>query len=121
MLLIVLLLIPVAAAALSFGARRRAAMERVNVAGSIAVVVTAIAVAAQVLARGAISLGNGFFFADSLSALVILLTAVVSLVCSTYCIGYLRDDQNSGKLGDDESGEEQLGQLRIYYSLTPLF
>ena len=70
MLIIALLLIPIAAAAASFLARRRAGMEAVNLAGSAAVFLAAIALAAQVLARGTISLGNGFFFADSLSALV---------------------------------------------------
>ena len=73
------------------------------------------------LARGTVSLGNGFFYADALSALVILLTASVALVCSTYSIGYLRDDQRSGALGDDLSDTEQIAQLRMYYTLTPLF
>ncbi len=121
MLIILLLLIPIAAAAASFLVRRRAAMEAVNLAGAVAVFLVAIALAGQVLAAGAIYLWNGFFFADSLSALVILLTASVSLVCSTYSIGYLRDDQNSGALGNDQSGNEQINQLRMYYSLTPLF
>ncbi len=37
----------------------------------------------------------------------------------TYSIGYLRDDQQSGALGDED--KEQLAQLRMYYTLTPLF
>ena len=121
MLIIALLLIPIAAAAASFLARGRAAMEAVHLAGSVAVFLVAIVLAGRVLAGGAIYLGHGFFFADSLSALVILLTAAVSLVCSTYSIGYLRDDQNSGALGNGEDGGQQLRQLRMYYSLTPLF
>ena len=121
MLLIALLLIPVATAAASFFARRRAAMEAANLAGFGCVFLAAVALAAQVLARGTVSLANGFFYADALSALVILLTASVALVCATYSIGYLRDDQQSGALGDDASGKEQLAQLRMYYTLTPLF
>ena len=121
MLIVALLLIPIAAAAASFLARGRALMERANLAASVATFSVAVALGGRVLASGAISLGNGFFFADSLSALVILLTAAVSLVCSTYSIGYLRDDQNSGALGNDEDGREQLRQLRMYYSLTPPF
>ena len=58
----------------------------------------------QVLASGTVSLANGFFYADALSALVILLSASVALVCATYSIGYLRDDEQSGVLGDDPSG-----------------
>jgi hydrogenase-4 component F len=119
MLLLALLLLPVATAAASFFVRRRAAMEAVNLAGSGVVFLAAVALAAQVLARGTVSLANGFFYADALSALVILLTASVALVCCTYSIGYLRDDQRSGALGDKD--EEQFAQLRMYYTLTPLF
>ncbi len=95
-------------------------MESVNLVGFGAVFLIAVALAARVLAAGTASLANGFFYADALSALVVLLTASVALVCSTYSIGYLRDDQQSGELGDDASGE-QIAQLRMYYSLTPLF
>jgi hydrogenase-4 component F len=121
MLLVVLLLVPLATAAAAFFVRRRVAMEEVNLAGFVAVFLVAVALAARVLARGTVSLGNGFFYADALSALVILLTASVALVCSAYSIGYLRDDQQSGALGDDASGMEQIAQLRMYYTLTPLF
>jgi hydrogenase-4 component F len=118
-LLLALLLIPVATAAASFFVRRREEMEAANLAGLGLGFLVAIALAAQVLARGTVSLANGFFYADALSALVILLTALVALVCATYSIGYLRDDQQSGELGDED--KEQLAQLRMYYTLTPLF
>ena len=121
MLLIALLLIPVATAAASYFARRREEMEWANVGGFGLVAVAAIALVAQVLAYGTVSLANGFFYADALSALVILLTALVALVCATYSIGYLRDDQKNGELGEDLSDKEQLTQLRMYYTLTPLF
>jgi len=119
MLLLALLLIPVATAAASLFVPRRKEMEAANLAGFGLVFLIAIALAAQVLARGTVSLANGFFYADALSALVILLTALVALVCATYSIGYLRDDQQSGELGDED--KEQLAQLRMYYTLTPLF
>jgi len=94
-------------------------MERFNLAGFGLVSLIAVVLAGQVLAHGTVSLAKGFFYADALSALVILLTALVALVCATYSIGYLRADQQSGELGDE--GKEQLAQLRMYYSLTPLF
>jgi len=121
MLLVALLFVPFATTAAAIFVRRRAAMEAVNLAGFAAVFLVAVALAARVLADGTVSLGNGFFYADSLSALVILLTASVALVCSAYSIGYLRDDQLSGALGDDASGMEQIAQIRMYYTLTPLF
>lgn len=121
MLLVALLLVPIATSVASFSFRRRAAMEVVNVAGFVGVFLIALALAAQVLAAHTVSVWNGFFYADSLSALVILLTASVALACSTYSVGYLRDDQRSGALGDDGSGAEQIARLRKYYSLTPLF
>jgi hydrogenase-4 component F len=121
MLLIALLLIPFATAAASYFAQRRAAMEVVNLAGFGAVFMVAVALGARVLAAGTVSLANGFFYADALSALVILLTASVALVCAAYSIGYLRDDQQSGALGEDLNAKEQLAQLRMYYTLTPLF
>ena len=119
MLLIALLLIPISTAAASYFARRREEMERANLTGFGLTFLIAIALAAQVLAHGTVSLANGFFYADALSALVILLTALVALVCATYSIGYLRDDQESGELGEEV--EEQIAQLRMYSTLTPLF
>src|ERR1039457_7638689 len=121
MLLVVLLLVPLAIAAASFYVRPRKAMEAVNLVGFGILFLVAVGLAAQVLAAGTVSFANSFFYADSLSALVILLTSSVALVCSTYAIGYLRDDQQSGALGDDASGKEQTAQLRMYYTLTPLF
>jgi hydrogenase-4 component F len=120
MLLIALLLVPCAIAAGSFFVRRRKSMEAINLVGFSVLFLIAVALAAQVLASGTVSFANGFFYADSLSALVILLTASVALVCATYAIGYLRDDQQSGALGDNFSGNQQIGQLRMYYTLTPL-
>ena len=120
MLLIALLLVPIVTAALSYFARRRAAMELVNLVGFSAFFLLALALAAQVLAAGTVTLANGFFYADALSALVIVLTAGVSLLCATYAIGYLRDDQQSGALGDEADGEESIARLRKYYTLTPL-
>src|SRR5664280_50146 len=81
MLMLALLLVPVATAAASFFARRRAAMEALNLAGFGVVFLVAVALAARVLAAGTVSLANGFFYADALSALVVLLTASVALVC----------------------------------------
>src|ERR1035438_1157056 len=123
MILVLLLAVPLAACAacaVSAVTRRRAVMEAANVSAFALTFLLALAVASQVLRSGAISLWNGFLYADALSALVILLNAAVSLACSVYAVGYLREDQRSGALDDEAAGNTALFKLRKYYALTPL-
>jgi hydrogenase-4 component F len=121
MLLAALLLVPLFAAVLSFFARTRPAMEKINLAGFAGIFLLALLVCGQVLRGGALSLWNGFFYADYISALVILLTASVALACAVYAVGYLREDERGGLL--ETGGEDDAAQakLRKYYTLTPLF
>ena len=118
MLLAALLIVPAAAGVLSAILRKRVLMETLNLAGFGITFLLAIALGAQVLRSGFVSLWDGFLYADSLSALVILLTASVALVCSVYAVGYLRDDERSGVFEDDATST---AKLRKYYALTPLF
>ena len=118
MTLLLLILIPFAAAVVSVFARTRRAMEVANLAGFGLGFVMALAVAGQVLSAGPVSLWGGFFYADALSALVCLLTASVSLVCAVYAVGYVRDDERN-KVFEDVAGS--LSSYRKYYGLTPLF
>jgi hydrogenase-4 component F len=121
MLLAALLLVPLFAAVLSFFARTRPAMEKINLAGFAGIFLLALLVCGQVLRGGAVTLWNGFFYADYISALVILLTASVALTCAVYAVGYLREDERGGLL--EAGGEDDAAQakLRKYYTLTPLF
>ncbi|HWQ53444.1 MAG TPA: proton-conducting transporter membrane subunit [Bryobacteraceae bacterium] len=120
MILAALLLIPLAAGPISFCLRKRAHMEAANLAAFGATFLLAIALALEVLRTGAVSLCDGFFRADHLSALVALLTASVALVCAAYAVGYLRQDERDGVFdGDDESAASP--KIRNYYALTPLF
>ncbi len=123
MILLWLLIVPLVASPLAFFLRTRAVMERVNLAAFGVQMCLAVALAVQVLRTGSVSLWNGFFYADALSALVVLLTSFVSLVCSIYAVGYFREDEKSGVFQD--KGELQpllaVPKLREYYSLTPLF
>lgn len=116
MTLLALLLVPFAAAVASLFSPTRRAMEIANLAGFALSFVLALALAGAVLADGPVSLWGGFLYADSLSALVCLLTASVALVCSVYAVGYIREDERSGVFE-----EAVLWQCRKYYSLTPLF
>ena len=115
MILLALLAVPLAAAALSYAARRRQAMEAINVGAAATIFLLAIGLAAQVLRDGTVTALRGFLYADALSALVVGLTALVALLSTAYSVGYLRQDERSGAL------EDPAGQLRKYYALTPLF
>ncbi len=115
MILIALLAVPVSAAAASWFARRREIMERVNLAAAALIFALAIALGLQVRSNGFVTAAGGFLYADALSALVVGLTALVSLVSAAYAVGYLRHDERTGVF------EDAGAKLRKYYSLTPLF
>jgi len=121
MVLAALLLVPLTAGILSYLSRKRSAMEAINLACFAVTFVLALLLGSQVLAGGPVSLWNGFLYADHLSALVILLTASVALLCAVYAVGYLRDDERSGVLAEEGDGDASILKLRRYYALTPLF
>src|SRR5438874_2654805 len=119
MVLLILLLVPIAAGVISAVARTRRTMENANLAAFGIVFVLALILAGQVLNAGSVSLWGGFLYADALSSLVCLLTALVALVCAIYAVGYLREDERSGAF--DEAEWDGGSKLRRYYTLTPLF
>jgi hydrogenase-4 component F len=121
MLLIALLITPLAAAVLSWLARKRPAMEALNLIGFAVTFVVAFLLAGRVLHQGPVSLWDGFLYADHLSALVILLTASMALICSVYAVGYIREDERSGALTSEGNGDAVSAKLRKYYTLTPIF
>src|SRR5260370_12914668 len=123
MILLWLLLIPFVAGPLAFSLRRRPCMEAVNLATFALVACLAGALSAQVLQTGPVSLWDGFLYADALSALIVLLTAFVALVCSIYAVGYFRHDEKYIFFDENEEvlGELAVYKLRKYYFLVPLF
>ncbi len=116
MSLIALLLIPLIAGAATALVHRRRAMEAIHVLSAVLMFHVTLLIAGQVLAQGSVSWGDGFLFADHLSALVALLTAFVYMVSAPYAIGYLRRDELNDVFGDNPDGK-----LRKYYTLMPLF
>ncbi len=98
-------------------------MEMVNLAAFAILLGLAGTLGFQVLRRGPVSLWNGFFYADALSALVVLLAAFVALVCSVYAVGYFRQDERDGAFEEEAElgGRLAIHKLREYYTLTPLF
>ena len=92
-------------------------MEAINLAGFGVAFLLALALGGAVLKSGPVAVWDGFLYADHLSALVILLTTTVAVLCSVYAVGFLREDERSGAFGDDPAN----AKLRKYYTLTPLF
>jgi hydrogenase-4 component F len=121
MILFAILGLPLAASALSFTARRRSAMEATNLSAFALVFLLAVNLTVQVLRTGEISTWNGFLRADSLSVLVVLLTAFVALISSIYAVGYFREDERNRVFEEDVLGAVRIAKLRKYYALTPLF
>jgi hydrogenase-4 component F len=108
MTILALLLIPLLASAVTAVTRDPRRMEFVYLLSAAGSFLAALCLAAEVLRTGPVVWGNGFLYADHLSALVVLLTAFVYLVSAPYAVGYFRQDASQDK-------------LRQYYVLTPLF
>jgi len=123
MILLTLLIVPLAASLVAFVARRRSIMEVVNLAAFTVLLCLAATLGVQVLRSGPVSLWDGFFYADALSALVVLLTSFVAVACSIYAVGYFRHDERNGIFQSKEEPRISVAvpKLREYYSLTPLF
>jgi hydrogenase-4 component F len=122
MILFWLLIVPLIAGPLAFFLRGRPKLEAVNVAAFGIELCLAALLAERVLRTGPVSLWRGIFYADALSALVVLLSAFVALICSIYAVGYFRHDETSGVLQEAEKvgGRLSIDKLREYYTLTPL-
>src|ERR1022692_4387831 len=112
MTILVLLLIPILASAITALLRSRRAMETVYLLSAAGSFLAAVELAAEVWGGGPVAWGNNFLYADHLSALTAVLTAFVYLVVAPYAIGYFRAD---------EAGDTTIAKLREYYALTPLF
>ena len=123
MILLLLLIVPLIAGPLAFLLRRRPIMEAINVTAFVMEMCLAIALVVRVLRSGPVSFMQGFFYADALSALMVLLTAFVAMACAIYAVGYFRHDERSGVLENPEKAGTgwSTQKLREYYALTPLF
>jgi hydrogenase-4 component F len=111
--LVLVLLIPILSGLLCLATQRPRVWELLNLAGFGSAAVLVAFICTQTLRGGEMTALNGFLRADALSALVLALTAFVSLATSVYAVGYFRKDQEDGRI--------TAAQLRHYYVLTPLF
>jgi hydrogenase-4 component F len=80
----------------------RATVERINMLGALLTGVVGVALGVQVFMDGPVTTRGGFFRVDALSALLILLIAVVGLCAALYSVGYLRHDVAAGHVPADQ-------------------
>ncbi len=104
---------PVAGSALCAAFHRRRVLEIVSVLTSALTLASGFWLAATVLSRNALSSPGGWFYADALSAYMIVIVSGSSLVVTLYSVGYLRR-QIRGKKVDGR-------QLWLYYLLLNVF
>ena len=115
MLLTSIVCVPLLVGLLCLVARPRALLETLNIAGFATVLVLGVKLFHAVLAKngGAVTEWNEFLRADALSALMVLLIAVVSLSTSLYAVRYFRRDLADGVL--------TARRAREFSILTPTF
>ena len=121
MKILAVLLIPLLASAVTAAMRGPRRMEFVYLLSAAGSFLAALCLAAEVLRGGPVVWGNGFLYADHLSALVVLLTAFVYLVSAPYAVGYFRRDEEDQVFAAAGNGPTSRDKLRKYYVLTPLF
>src|ERR1035437_8169451 len=113
MLLTPILVIPPAAALLCLLVRSRRLMEGLNMLAFAATLALGIRLLHEVLARTVVTEWKEFFYADALSAWMVLLISIVSLRASLYAGRYFRRDLAAGVV--------TAGRVKAFFVLTPLF
>jgi len=96
-LLLIMMLAPALAAAVSLIVRRPRVVEKINLLSSIAVFALAVPLTVW-SGRGPYRFLNDYVVLDLLGAWVILCTAVVYLLASIYAVGYMRLLEEDGRL-----------------------
>ena len=113
MLLTALLLVPGAVGLLGLVVRPRWLLGWLGVGAFGTTLAFGVVLLHRVLAHGVLVEWNGFFYADALSAWMVLLISIVSLAASLYAVRYFRQDLAAGTLSE--------AWVREFYVLTPLF
>ncbi|MGI8824964.1 MAG: hydrogenase 4 subunit F [Chloroflexota bacterium] len=99
MILPFLLVIPFIAGIICLASRQRRVMDAVTVLSGLALLITGSIIAVQILNHGPVSSFGRFFYADSLSAVVILVIVVVAFTTSIFSTGYMRYQKTETVLG----------------------
>jgi hydrogenase-4 component F len=113
MSLLMLLIVPLAAAlALAFIGDRRLAPE-VNIAGSAATFLAGVVLAIEVYRNGPLVAGGTFFFVDAFNVYLAVLTSFVSMTTAIFSRRYMRRER--------EHGTVTHRQMRFYHAMFQLF
>jgi hydrogenase-4 component F len=113
MMLLVLLGVPLCAAAiLAFIGDRKFAPE-INILGSAATLVAGLGLALEVYLQGPMLAGGKFFFVDAFNIYLSVLTAFVSMTTAMFSRGYMRRERSHGRVG-------HVG-MRFYHAMFQLF
>jgi hydrogenase-4 component F len=110
---IILLVAPIASALAAWQVRLRYAGRLLATAGSGTVLVAALAIAVRVQEQGAQSALDGWIFIDSLSVVILVLTAVVGFCAVLNSWSYMEHDLREGSLGRSDE--------RRYFALVLVF
>ncbi|MHB8520264.1 MAG: hydrogenase 4 subunit F [Limisphaerales bacterium] len=113
MLLTPLVLVPGIAGLLCLVARPRRVLGLLGIAAFSTTMGLGVTLLHQVLARGVVKEWNDFFYADALSAWMVLLISIVSLAASLYAGRYFQEELAAAKVNE--------AQFREFYVLTLLF
>jgi hydrogenase-4 component F len=113
MILLILLGVPLfAAALLAFVGDRRLAPE-INILGSAATFIAGIGLALQVYEKGPMTAGGEFFFVDAFNVYLAVLTSFVSMTTAIFSRRYMRREREHGRVG-------HVG-MRFYHAMYQLF
>ena len=111
--LLVLLIVPLAAAVvLAFIGDRRFAPE-VNIAGSAATFMAGLVLALEVYRNGPMLAGGTFFFVDAFNVYLAVLTSFVSMTTAIFSRRYMRREREHGTVGHR--------RMRFYHAMFQLF
>lgn len=110
---LLLLIIPLITAVLSWQIKNRKIGEKLQVLGALLNVFIGIFIVHHVFFKAPISGWNDFVYVDALSAFNIMLIVSISFIASLYSIGYIRHEANEGIIPKEK--------VRYYYLWFHLF
>jgi len=112
-IILILLGVPLfAAAALAFVGDRKLAPE-INILGSAATFIAGIGLALQVYEHGPFMAGGKFFFVDAFNVYLAVLTSFVSMTTAIFSRRYMRREREHGRVG-------HIG-MRFYHAMFQVF